>query len=279
MNTYERVTMPEGETRYLLSNSSAELERLRLQARVWEPEAEAMLDRIPVKAGWKCADLGCGGMGILGPLSKRVGPEGRVVGIERDPVQLSAAREFVTSQNLHNVEILEQDAYRTDLPREGLDLVHVRFLFAPVGRDPELLREMISLARPGGVVAIQEPISSTWGCYPTIAKWNHLKRAVLEEFRAGGGDFDAGERTFSRLKSAGIQELRLRAAVIPLAAGHPYRRLPVQFSASLRTRMLEHGLLTEAELAEDLAECEKTVLDPSVFFLTFVVTQVWGTKP
>ena len=262
--------MSEGETRYLLSDSSPELERLRLQARVWMPEAEAVLDRIPVKAGGKCVDPGCGGTGILGPLSKRVVPEGRGVGIERDPVQLSAAREFVASQNLQNVDILEQDACRTDLPREGFDLVNIRFLFAPVGRDPELLREMIPLARPGGAVANQEPISSTWGGYPTRAGWNHLQRAILEEFRAGGGDFDAGERTFSMLKSAGIQDLRLRAAVIPRGVEHPYRRLPVQFATSVRTRMLEHGLWTEAELAEDLAECEKSVLDPSVLFLTFV---------
>jgi hypothetical protein len=33
---------------YLLANNEGELERLRLQARVLEPEAEAMLDRIGV---------------------------------------------------------------------------------------------------------------------------------------------------------------------------------------------------------------------------------------
>jgi hypothetical protein len=36
---------------YLLSGGSAELERLRLQARVWEPEAEIMLDRIGLQTG------------------------------------------------------------------------------------------------------------------------------------------------------------------------------------------------------------------------------------
>jgi hypothetical protein len=51
---------------YLLAGGSAELERLRLQARVWEPEAEALLDRIGVQAGWRCVDLGCGAMGFWG---------------------------------------------------------------------------------------------------------------------------------------------------------------------------------------------------------------------
>jgi hypothetical protein len=43
---------------YLLAEGAAELERLRLQARVWEPEAERMLDLIDVQAGWRCIDLG-----------------------------------------------------------------------------------------------------------------------------------------------------------------------------------------------------------------------------
>ena len=66
---------------YLLAGGAAELERLQLQACVWEPEAEVMLAHIGLQAGWRCLDLGCGAMGILGPLSRRVGPEGQVTGI------------------------------------------------------------------------------------------------------------------------------------------------------------------------------------------------------
>ena len=73
---------------YLLSDGGSELERLRLQARVWESEAETWLDLIGPMTGWHCVDLGCGAMGLLGPLSHRVGPAGRVVGIDRDPLQL-----------------------------------------------------------------------------------------------------------------------------------------------------------------------------------------------
>src|SRR5574341_640738 len=97
---------------YLLAGGSAELERLRLQARVWEPEAEIMLDHIGLQAGGNCVDLGCGAMGILGPLSRRVGPQGHVVGVDTDAKQLAAARDFVRENQLGNVEILELDANR-----------------------------------------------------------------------------------------------------------------------------------------------------------------------
>lgn len=62
---------------YILSNS-AEAERLRVQARIWEHDVELLLDQIGVRPGWNCLDLGCGAIGILAPLSRRVGPGGRV---------------------------------------------------------------------------------------------------------------------------------------------------------------------------------------------------------
>jgi len=80
---------------YLLSDSASELKRIRLQARVWEAETEAWLDHMGPMTGWRCLDLGCGAMGILGPLARRVGPRGRVLGVDIDSVQLGGARAFV----------------------------------------------------------------------------------------------------------------------------------------------------------------------------------------
>ncbi len=263
---------------YLLAGGSAELERLRLQARVWESEAEAMLDQIAVQPGWRCIDLGCGAMGILGPLSRRVGAHGRVTGVDTDAKQLAAARDLVRENGLDNVEILELDAYHTNLPRESFDLTHVRFVFAPVGRDEELLREMVALTRPGGVVAIQEPDATSWNCYPAHPAWERLKRAITVAFERGGGDFSAGQRTFGMLRRAKLDGVRIRAAVIALQNQHPYMRLPIQFAASLRKRILDHGILSDSELDDAVAECEQVAGDSETIVLSFVLTQVWGRK-
>ncbi len=263
---------------YLLAGATGELERLRLQARVWEPEAEALFDLVDVRPGWACADLGCGGMGVLGPLSRRVGPGGRVVGVENDAKQLAAVREYIKESGLTNVEIAEQDAYRTDLPCGSFDLAHVRFVFAPVGRDEDLLREMLGLTRPGGVVVIQEPDASSWNCHPTRPAWERLKDSILAAFAAGGGDFNAGQRTFGMLRRAGLEDVRIRSAVVTMQAPHPYRRLPIQFATSLRSRILAAGILTEPALDQAMAECEQIAADPDTTVTSFIVTQVWGRK-
>ena len=113
------------EPEYLLSGGAAELERLCFQARVRVPASQQLLDSIGVSAGWRCLDLGCGGVGILGPLSRRVGSESHVLGIDRDPQQLAAARAHVEELKLRNVDVVEADAYATNLPGASSDLVHV----------------------------------------------------------------------------------------------------------------------------------------------------------
>lgn len=72
--------------------------------------------------------------------------------------------------------------------------------------------------------------------------------------------------------------MRIRAAVIALQDGHPYMRLPIQFATSLRQRILDADLLTEADLADALAACEEIARAPDTVVMTFIVTQVWGRK-
>ena len=194
-------------------------------------------------------------------------------------MQLRGARAFVAENALTNVEIIEADAYASPLPANSFDLTHVRFLFAPVGRDAQLMNELWRLTKPGGIIAIQEPDAAAWRCYPPSEAWDRLKSAILEAFRQGGGDFDAGRRTHMMMQDQGAEDLQMRATVVALAPGHPYLRLPVQFATSLRNRLLDGGLMSGSELDAAIGECEKVAGDPRTTGVTFVVTQVWGRKP
>jgi len=179
---------------------------------------------------------------------------------------------------LANVEILEADAFASPLPAD-LDLTHVRFLFAPVGRDGQLMNELWRLTKPGGIIAIQEPESAAWRCCPPSETWDRLKTAIQEAFRRGGGDFDAGRRTLMMLRDRGAENVQMRAAVVALAPSHPYLRLPIQFATSLRNRILDGRVMSRSELDAAIGECEKLAADPRTTGVTFVVTQVWGRKP
>ena len=133
------MSTPDLHQGYFLAGNQ-ELERLALQAGVWEADAEAMLERIGLAPGWSCADLGCGGVCILRPLSRRTGQRGRVVGLDADSDLLDAAQ-------------------------ASFDLVHARFLAPHVESPDGTLSEMIALAKPGG---------TSWNFYPPCPAWPRL---------------------------------------------------------------------------------------------------------
>jgi ubiquinone/menaquinone biosynthesis C-methylase UbiE len=264
---------------YLLSEAPDEIERLQKWGRIWEPEAKAMLDQIGVQAGWRCLDLGCGPMGILSALSHRVGPEGRVVAADLNPKQLTAARELTEREGLTNIEFVQADAFDTRLPAESFDLVHVRFVFTPLGRDQELMHELLRLTRPGGVIATEEADDCSYICYPPQPAWEKLKALTFAAFERAGGDANAGRRMYGILREAGLENVMVRASSLALPAGHPYRLWPLESTKATRPKTREWGLIPEDEWLQLVTECERIANDPDIFLLSFMVIQAWGFKP
>jgi ubiquinone/menaquinone biosynthesis C-methylase UbiE len=268
--------MVDEQAEYIFSHAPNEVDRLQSWARYWEPETEALLDRIQVQPGWHAIDLACGPLGIIGPLSRRIGSTGRVIASDLNPVMLSAAHSYADKNALKNIEFVEANAYQTNLPRASFDLVHARFMFAPLGLDDILLKEMIALTRPGGIVASQESDESGYVCYPPQPAWEQLKQLTVSAFARGGGDYSAGRRTYGLFRRAGLKNVQARAACLALPTGHPYRFWPIESALAFRPRFLEWGLITSSELDHLLQECERIARDPETFLTSFVVMQVWG---
>ena len=265
------------QTPYLLASSRGELERLQVQARVWEPDAYALFKEIGVRAGAVCADIGCGAMGVLRPLSEAAGDEGRVVGTEVDERLLDAAEQFVDEASLRNVLLCNDDIFASALDANTFDFVHARFLFAPLGSTHELLDALLRVLRPGGTLVVQEPDSTSWSCLPPHKPWERLTAYVIDAYARNGGDFNAGRSGATALRRAGLEDVRVRASVHTLPGGHPYMRLPIQLADSLRPRILKAGV-DARELDTLIAEVETIAADRRQTSLTFTLVQTWGRK-
>jgi SAM-dependent methyltransferase len=90
---------------YLLAGQVSELERLKLQSRVWEPTGRRLLEEIGDGRGGRAADIGCGVLGWLRVLSNWIGPDGEVVGTDVDDAMLAEAERFVADEGLGNVSL------------------------------------------------------------------------------------------------------------------------------------------------------------------------------
>jgi ubiquinone/menaquinone biosynthesis C-methylase UbiE len=264
---------------YLLGHSLAEQERLRQQSQQLADEARWLLDQLDIPPGARVIDLGCGPQGILDLLSERVGPDGTVVGLERNERVLQQARTFVADNHLTNVEVLQGDAKVTRLPRGSFDLVHARLVLVNVPEPEQIVAEMVALARPGGVVALHEADYAPHLCEPPLPAWDRLFQVYENYSRMNGIDLFVGRRVPGMLRAAGLVDVQTNPVIHLYPHGHPRRMIFPQFVENVRDRLLAQGLLPEEELAGLMATLRNHLEDPHTLVVSHLFFQVWGHKP
>jgi SAM-dependent methyltransferase len=257
---------------YLLANQPSELERLRLQSRVWEPTGRQLLSKIEDGSGGRALDIGCGAMGWLRILGEWVGGSGQVVGTDIDENLLDAARAFLDAEGISNVKLVVDDLFESNLEPQSFDLVHARYQIAPLGRGREQAASYRRLGRPGGLLVLEEWDLGSWHFNPPAPAAERLIRLLSEIFAGLGGE--AGRGLPELFREIGVEEPGIDAHVIALKPGHPYLRLPLQFSVALESRLLQ--TLSEDQLASLRRESETELAEPGRWGTTFTLIQSWG---
>jgi SAM-dependent methyltransferase len=260
---------------YPIEHRAGEIERLHLQSAAFARDTEVMLDLIGVRAGWSCLDLGCGPGGITDALSKRVGPSGRVIGLDRDAEFLAHALSCAPA----NVEFRQGDAYAPGLPQESFDLVHMRFLASTAGDPERLIEEALALCRPGGIVAMQEPDVTTLNCYPSHPAWATLKDVLIRAFCGVGADVHLAQRLYPLAREAGLVDVQFRPVLIGVRSIDPMADYLPATVESLRGTIGRLGLIADDSLDAALAEVRRHLQKPDTVFTLYTVAQIWGRKP
>jgi SAM-dependent methyltransferase len=260
---------------YVLADQPSELERLQLQSRVWEPSGRQLLTKLGDGSGLRALDVGCGALGWLRILSEWVGPSGQVVGTDVDERLLDAARSLLDAEGIANVELAVDDLFESTLEPVSFDVVHARYLIAPLGRGSEQVASHRRLVRPGGSLVLEEWDLGSWHFNPPAPAAERLTRLISDIFATLGGE--AGRGLPHLLRDIGIEEPEVDAHVIALKPAHPYLRLPLQFSVALESRLLE--MLSVDELAALRSAAESELAEPGRWGTTFTVIQCWGIRP
>jgi len=264
---------------YLLGRNRNEVERLRKQVQELHGEARWLLDRLRITRGAKAIDLGCGPQGIVDLLSEYVGPRGSVVGLEKSDDFVATAKQFVKEKGLANVKILKGDAKATGLPRESFDLAHARLVLVNVPEPERIVKEMVELVKPGGIVASHEADYLPHLCDPPSPAWDRLFEVYDSYSRAHGIDLFVGRRTHRMFHDAGIVDLQVNPIVHVYPHGHNRRTIFWDFINNVRDRVLEHGLIGKKELSTLMHDLKRHLENPRTLVVSHLFFQVWGRKP
>lgn len=181
---------------YVLGTHDEEIERLGLQHRVWRPKATDAWHRAGFSVGQTLLDIGCGPGYATLDLAEIVGPDGRVVGIDRSRRFLNHLESQQELRGITHVETVEMDlddAELADRLPTNADGAWCRWVYAFV-RDPRALLERVAVAlRPGGTIVIHEYFDySTWRLIPPSPEQQLFVGKVMEAWRAAGGEVNIG---------------------------------------------------------------------------------------
>src|SRR5580765_4501581 len=126
---------------YVIKGGEVGFQRLQVLARAWHPTTSALFDRAGVGPGMSCLDLGSGAGDVTFELARRVGPSGRVVGIDMDQVKLGLARAAAAEQGIGNVEFRASSVYDWSEP-DTYDVVYCRNVLQHLSQPVDVLRTM-----------------------------------------------------------------------------------------------------------------------------------------
>src|SRR5579872_681415 len=125
-----------------------------------------------LNAGETVLDLGSGG-GIDVLLSaRRVGPTGKVYGLDMTDEMLALARENQRKAGVENVEFLKGEIEHIPLPDNSVDVVISNFVINLSGDKDRVLREAFRVLKPGGRFAVSDVV--THGEVPAKVRDNML---------------------------------------------------------------------------------------------------------
>ena len=173
---------------YLLGINQTELERLRFQHGVWRENTDSFLDRLKIKKGWKCLDVGAGPGFVSMDLRERVGSPGEVAALEPSEFYLEWLAQQARRKHWKNVKTIQGTAETAHLAKNTFNLIFVRWVIAFVPDPVRFLAPLIDSLKPGGIIALMDYWYEGLSLYPQGGAFDNAADVVRKYYRSGGGD-------------------------------------------------------------------------------------------
>ncbi|MGB6209593.1 class I SAM-dependent methyltransferase [Mycobacterium sp.] len=206
--------MPSNASTYVLGHADAEVQRLLLQARLYDPYTEQALRLAGLRSGMRVLDVGCGPGDVSFVAARLVGPEGTVLGIDAAADIIKLARTRAAEQGLESVRF-EQTTVGDLALDQPVDAVIGRLILMHLPDPVGTLRQLAGLVRPGGFIAFSEFDMSGARSVPDLPLWRTARDTIIETFTAMGLDptFAATLPTLFQRAGLGAPRMALGAPV------------------------------------------------------------------
>ena len=266
-----------GVERYVIRGGRPGYERLELLARACWPDTSALFDRVGIRQGTRCIDLGCGGGQVTFEITRLVGPAGHVLGVDMDDVKLSLARAAAAGRGLTNVEFRIANANDWNEPGT-YDFVYCRFLLEHLRQPVDLLKRMWSAVRPGGAIAVEDADFGSLVCYPPNDGYEFFSSMYPRAVRLHGGDATVGRKLYHYFLQVGIPNPRLELIQRAYTTGEE-KSLMLSTLKETADAIIAAKLASENEVSSAIANLAAFTDDPATIIAHPRIFQLWSRRP
>ena len=227
------------------TKEQVELDRLRLLESAFDPRTRLRLENVGVARDWCCLEVGAGAGSIMGWLSEKVGPTGKVVAVDTNT-------RFLPTSPPSNVEIVKGDIRKGDFGGCRFDLIHGRYVLLHLPDFVPVLKRMISLLSPGGWIVFEEPDFSASRCLCGSEEehraFGRVTKAIEAMCRALDIDHATGLKVPMIYTGNGLKNLSVDNDAPAVRGGSPIARMMGISAELLRERYVQTKECTEKDV-------------------------------
>lgn len=200
---------------YVLGFDEPEQRRLTLQDQLVGKFTRALLLDAGIGPGMRVLDVGSGVGDVSMLAAECVGPTGSVLGVERSPAYVAAARRRAADAKLTQVEFIERDLFEP-LPESEFDLVVGRFVLEWLPDPTAAVRHLADFVRSGGAIVFQDydhPQHEGQYSFPVAPEWERVLDACIAALARHGLHRRMGAMLRQTFIAAGLAPPQLRVDV------------------------------------------------------------------
>jgi len=250
-------------------------------------ELNSLIDRLPIRPDDAVLDVGCGDGFYVDLLAARLGPAGRIVGVDLNTAFLDVARSRPAPERRCRTEFVEGSLdHLPDAVGTGYDVVWcAQSLYS--FPDPEAaVRRLAAVAKPGGIVAVLEndtlhQVLLPWPIELELAI-RTAEHAVFQSEVAQPHKYYVGRRLPELLSAGGLVPTGYRTQAIDrLAPLEPFVDLFLKrYFRRLLDRVVHHLPAAMAAEAESYlrADGENYLPRDPHFVMTWYNVLAWGRR-
>lgn len=229
-----------------------------------------MLDQLALQRGLHVLEVGCGTGDDVRTIARRVGPDGRVLGIDTSALTVAEAARRSEGRNLP-VAFRVGDAFALDLPGRSVDRCRAERLLMHANGDPTVIvGELMRVLRPQGRLVV---FDFDWDTLVIDGAERELTRRIVRSYSDGVRNGWVGRALPRLLRDAGVSNL----TVIPHAIEVPFDFFGWVLSGHLDAAIAA-GTFTPEEMIGWWDELD-AAHERGRFFAAILGFVVAGTKP